>query len=556
MPGLLHLFLLRMWCRTNQSWLSFNTVDKERFLVNPSGYFIELPDGSLNPISPRMTFPASDRLPALALDCLETNNRYGDDTQFVATPMIMEKHLQPQKVDIDTLQEDPLDQPEFKEVLDKSERYVLMRALETGLVSKSGFSKMLEMRSRFKTIGSALVLGGICPWEVLLGYCLDTRPASSFDPPALRSLLDSREWELTGEILFSLGKIKRKHLEYAVKLKGDGFKRLGDILLGMNACQEADIERAVKIQTELKQTSDPEVALIGKLLVEEGVISLENLDDALSNQKIARQPLAKILVSMGVCTQMDIDSFLRAFGLTYQSEIDDDKLSDYLLKIDALSSLRLEEARRIQHRGRQRLGEFLVASGLCDKKDVERVVELQRQIRSAHSAQLKQLGSILVHLEMVSTEQVDETLQRQQLGRQPFGEILTAMQACSADDVREALELQEEWRARGIANDRLGEVLIDKGIITERDLQEALSEQKLEGKPLGHILINRKFCTPELIIEVLIERDLKRHQEFQDFIRKRDTAAPAPALAAAEKNEKKASLVSNLTSWFSRTKES
>lgn len=553
MPGSLHLYLLRMWCRTNQSWLSFNTADKERFLVNPSGYFMELPDGSVNPISPRMTFSASDRLPALPLDSLEGNKRYGD-AQFVATPMVLEKNQQPQKIEIANLQEDPLDHPEFRDVLDKSERYVLLRALETGLVSKSGFGKLLEMRSRFKTIGSALVHGGICKWEVLLGHCLDTRPASRFDPPELRSLLDCREWELTGEILFSLGKIKRKDLEYAVKLKSEGFKRLGEILLDMNACEESDIERALKIQTELKQTRDDQIALIGKLFVDEGIISYENLEDALRNQKIAREPVARILVQMGVCSQMDIDSFLRAHGLTYESEIDEVKLCYYLLKIDALSSLRLEEAMRIQHRGRQRLGEFLVASGLCSEQAVDKVVELQRQIRSAHSAGLTQLGSILVHMEKVSTAEVDAALQLQQLGRLPFGEILTTMQACSSDDVAEALEVQEEWRARGLANDRLGQVLVERGVISERDLNESLTLQIHDERPLGQILIERNLCTPELIIEVLIERDLKRQQEFQEFLRRRRGAAE-PELAVAERSEKKGSIVSNLTSWFSRSKD-
>ena len=51
------LCFTRIWCRKNDAWLSFKTVTQDRFLVNPEGYFIELPDGSLTRISPRTTFP-------------------------------------------------------------------------------------------------------------------------------------------------------------------------------------------------------------------------------------------------------------------------------------------------------------------------------------------------------------------------------------------------------------------------------------------------------------------------------------------------------------------
>ena len=519
MSELLPLCLLRIWCRMNDSWLSFKTVTKDRFLINASGYYIELPDGALAQISPRVTFPVHDRFPSVDLDTLSIRKQYGEDARFVSVPLVVPRETEPVKIPVETLRENPLSKLDFPSALDDAERYVLFRALETGLVSKTGFSKMVELRARFRTIGSALIYGGICQWESLLGYCLDTRPPSRLDPPSLRTLIERREWELTGEILVALGKINRTNLEYALKIKRDGSQALGQILTAMGACDEADVERCLKIQAEVKQSSGEEVALIGKLLVSQGIISEEELEDALRNQRIARQSLARILISMGACTQSEIDGFAHASGVTFQSEIDDVSLGNYLLRTETITKIHLEEALRIQQRGRQVLGELLVSMGLCSAHDIENVIQFQREVRETHRSGVEKLGSILIHQGKVLPPKVDEAVRLQSIGRQPFGAILVALGACTADDVLQALEIQHKWRARSRPpGDRLGEVLVKQAIITEEELSEPLLEHMRDEKPLGRILIDRNICTPEQIISVLIERDYKRQCEFLNFV--------------------------------------
>ncbi|MBX9686714.1 MAG: hypothetical protein K2X27_08430, partial [Candidatus Obscuribacterales bacterium] len=462
---------------------------------------------------------------------------------------------------IEALKEDPLKKLEFPEDLDKLERYVLLRALETGLVSKTGFSKMVEMRARYKTIGSALIYGGICQWESLLGYCLDTRPPSRLDPPSLRTLIERREWELTGEILVSLGKINRTQLEYSLKIKRDGNQALGQILTAMGACKQEDVDRCLKIQQEVKMPPGGEVALIGKLLVNQGILSEEDLEDALRNQRIARQPLAKILVSMGACAQRDIDSFAKVSGISFQSEIDDVSLGNYLLKTDSITKIHLEEALRIQQRGRQVLGEMLVSMGLCSAQDIENVIQFQREVRETHRSGVEKLGSILIHAGKVPPPKVEEAVKLQTMGRQPFGAILVAMGYCSADDVMIALEIQQKWRGRDRApGDRLGEILVKQGLISEEELEDPLLEHMREEKPLGRILIDRNLCSPEQIIDALIDRDHKRQYEFLEFVRSctgqgEGAEPPGKSQPETEKSEgKKSSIVDRLSTWFSRPK--
>lgn len=562
MSELLPLCLLRIWCRMNDSWLSFKTVTKDRFLINPSGYYIELADGALTQISPRVTFPVYDRFPSVPLETLSIRQQYGEDAKFIAVPMVVPREAEPTKIDIETLREDPFNRMQFPEQLSEMERYVLLRALETGLVSKTGFSKMVEMRARFKTIGSALIYGGICQWESLLGYCLDTRPPSRLDPPSLRTLIERREWELTGEILVALGKINRTQLEYSLKIKREGSQALGQILTIMGACNQDDVDRCLKIQEEVKDITGSEVALIGKLLVRQGIITEMDLDDALRNQRIARQPLSRILVSMGACTQRDIDGFARVSGVSFQSEIDDVSLGNYLLKTDTISKIHLEEALRIQQRGRQVLGELLVSMGLVSALDIENVIEFQREVRETHRSGVEKLGSILIHAGKVPPTKVEEAVKLQSIGRQPFGAILVALGACSAEDVMKALDIQQKWRGRERPpGDRLGEVLVRQGVVSETKLEEPLLEHMRDEKPLGRILIDRNICSPEQIIDALIDRDHKRQYEFLEFVQ----ACVRPQGASTQESEtqqasndgkveKKPSIVDKLSTWFSRPK--
>jgi len=50
---------------------------------------------------------------------------------------------------------------------------------------------------------------------------------------------------------------------------------------------------------------------------------------------------------------------------------------------------------------------------------------------------------------------------------------------------------------------KLGEILVEEGIISEKQLQKAIDEQKVEGGRLGEILVKLKFVTEEQIVIVL-----------------------------------------------------
>ena len=54
-----------------------------------------------------------------------------------------------------------------------------------------------------------------------------------------------------------------------------------------------------------------------------------------------------------------------------------------------------------------------------------------------------------------------------------------------------------------MAKRKIGEILIERGLITDNELDFALDMQKLSHEKLGEVLISNKICTPENIAQAL-----------------------------------------------------
>ena len=117
----------------------------------------------------------------------------------------------------------------------------------------------------------------------------------------------------------------------------------------------------------------------------------------------------------------------------------------------------------------------------------------------AHGVNAKErnapLGEMLVEAGVLRTDGLSRGLESQETQRKAcIGEILVEQQKVGADGVDEALRLQERKRMR------LGDILVDAGLVTRQDVEAALAEQKQrKGKRLGQVLIE---------MGILKERDL------------------------------------------------
>ena len=61
-------------------------------------------------------------------------------------------------------------------------------------------------------------------------------------------------------------------------------------------------------------------------------------------------------------------------------------------------------------------------------------------------------------------------------------------------------------RATPLSNKRIGELLMQRGLLTSRQLDDALTQQRSTGEFLGAILQRRGWVTPEALLEAFSER--------------------------------------------------
>ena len=117
---------------------------------------------------------------------------------------------------------------------------------------------------------------------------------------------------------------------------------------------------------------------------------------------------------------------------------------------------------------------------------------------------------------------------------QPLSERLrAARESQAAPDEGQAPASSEELPHRV----PLGQLLIDKGVLSDSDLMLALAQQRQDGRPLGQILLEMGFISQSDLARTLTEQ---HGFDFNASLRQRlasvDGAEPAdePVLAAAE----------------------
>ncbi|HEY9785886.1 MAG TPA: hypothetical protein V6D17_10825 [Candidatus Obscuribacterales bacterium] len=129
------------------------------------------------------------------------------------------------------------------------------------------------------------------------------------------------------------------------------------------------------------------------------------------------------------------------------------KLGDYFVAFKLVTRKQIEACHRSLLAG-QMLGQAIVKAGLVEHAVCEQVAEVQRRYRKTANELQKQGVEIVL----------DE--------KSFIGDILVALGAVTVDEKEEWLKYQESERAKGNTPPRLGELLVEKGILSaaERDL--------------------------------------------------------------------------------------
>ena len=110
------------------------------------------------------------------------------------------------------------------------------------------------------------------------------------------------------------------------------------------------------------------------------------------------------------------------------------------------------------------------------------------------------LGEVLRRQGRISEDELAEALALHEETGKPLGEVLTdELNRISIATLRDALAVQQRWRP-------LGQLLVERRLLTEEQLVEALEEQERTGRQLGDVLRSRFYLASATLDELLREQ--------------------------------------------------
>lgn len=258
---------------------------------------------------------------------------------------------------------------------------------------------------------------------------------------------------------------------------------------------------------------------LGELLLARRYINVQQLDEALTRQQRDSRPLGAILVEMGVVGE---DELIQALGV--QLRLSTAELDPYQTPLEVLEMLPRSLAVRfsVYPTDVSEDGTLMVAAHRVPtyeqleaiRKAVDRKIELCLSTRSDVAFAIRRgyerleedaiaqvlLGRILIDHGLITPGQLEEALKLQRRAYRRLGDILIDRKMMSPENLDAAVN-----RYTGQSSGFLGEFLVKENYITLEQLQQALHVQKSELPRLGEVLISQLYVTQEVLEEVMRE---------------------------------------------------
>src|SRR3989339_550252 len=216
--------------------------------------------------------------------------------------------------------------------------------------------------------------------------------------------------------------------------------------------------------------------LLGKILVDGGFITAQNLEAALARQKETNERLGEALVGMGVLSPQDLDVVLSvqrdlsSLGDSVKAAAGiREVLGALLLQAKRITPEQLDAALREQCKTGDRLGEILVRSGLLSENELNAVLAFQ-QHQSSDLAVLEhfQLGGIFLAAGQITKQQLKEVIARLKISKKKIGDLLVEGGYLNRDQINYGLKLQQK--------------LVTAAIIATISMASILGVQKAEAE--------------------------------------------------------------------------
>lgn len=178
-------------------------------------------------------------------------------------------------------------------------------------------------------------------------------------------------------------------------------------------------------------------------------------------------------------------------------------LGRILLDGGLISPADLELALAEQQKSGEMLGEVLVRLSILDAAQIKAALATQEYLGSMDSAlktaagPRDKLGLLLCKSGYLSEDTLDDALTLQKATGEKLGEILTRIGVINREQLDALLEFQKNQENAPMEGGplKLGELLVTTGAITREQLAEAIGSRRQSSCKLGEILVEKGFIT-------------------------------------------------------------
>lgn len=165
----------------------------------------------------------------------------------------------------------------------------------------------------------------------------------------------------------------------------------------------------------------------------------------------------------------------------------------------------IERAPEEQARTNELIEEILVRMGILDPWELEAVLAIQGDLTTINGAiqaavgTRKLLGELLLDARRITPEHLEQALQEQKETGEKLGEILVRRGLLTDAERDSVLAFQKRQGEASAPKFRLGEILVATGQITREQLELALARQRETRKRIGEILVEAGAIHPHQV---------------------------------------------------------
>jgi predicted double-glycine peptidase len=275
---------------------------------------------------------------------------------------------------------------------------------------------------------------------------------------ALTEKIRSGLCRFVGEIILEAGLVSEEDLNYAIEIQKETHELLGQILVRNGHLTQQQLADILEIQLNNRFSRTQRLHKhLGEILLHHQAISRWQLAQALQEQGVRANKIGHILVDFGYTTRGKVEQALsdQAIGAVHKASSRRVSLGELLLKSNRLTPEQLHQALELQHQTHDYLGNVLVQQGVLSEEELEDVLTTQ------------------LWLQYSSGGNGRSDSDNQKPVNKKIGEILVDTHQLTREQLTLAVE---EQHRNGLL--RLGDILVEKGLLPFKELMRALRLQK------------------------------------------------------------------------------